>query len=193
MHTAPAPIPGSTSSTGRKRKSVWSVPCNSAPAETRTLAKLALARGYATLERLSGAHYSENAAALLRVKARDEFMLASLKAPTDPAPRIWRWRGSTCTRCPIPEKAMAEFAEAQRLGAPLGRREVEQQGDVYRIRAQQEYDARLEAGDARCRLWRAASTGGFPASMKRTGTCASWTGSTRRRPASRAAKVVPWR
>jgi hypothetical protein len=28
--------------------------------------------------------------------------------------------------------------EAQRLGATLGRREVEQQGDVYRIRAQQQ-------------------------------------------------------
>ena len=33
---------------------------------------------------------------------------------------------------------MAEFAEAERRGAVLGRREVEQQGDVYRIRAQQE-------------------------------------------------------
>ena len=33
---------------------------------------------------------------------------------------------------------MAEFAAAERLGAALGHREVEQQGDVYRIRAHQE-------------------------------------------------------
>jgi hypothetical protein len=102
-----------------------------------TLAKLALARGYATLERLSGAHYSENAASLLRVKARDEFMLAAFKAPTDPAPRLALARVYVYS-LPDPEKAMAEFVEAQRLGATLGRREVEQQGDVYRIRAQQQ-------------------------------------------------------
>jgi hypothetical protein len=39
---------------------------------------------------------------------------------------------------PDPEKAMPEFAAAERLGAVLGPREVEQQGDVYRIRAHQE-------------------------------------------------------
>jgi Protein kinase domain len=103
----------------------------------RTLAKLALARGYATLDRLSGGHYSENAAGLLRLKARDEFMLASLKAPADPAPHLALARVYVYS-LPDPEKAMVEFAEAQKLGAPLGRREVEQQGDVYRIRAQQE-------------------------------------------------------
>src|ERR1035441_7520549 len=41
-----------------------------------TLAKLALTRGYATLERLNGAQYSETATAALRLKARDEFLLA---------------------------------------------------------------------------------------------------------------------
>src|ERR1035437_1661953 len=35
-------------------------------------------------------------------------------------------------------------------------------------------------------MWRAASTGGFPASMKPTGICGNWTRSTRRRRASRA-------
>ena len=35
-----------------------------------------------------------------------------------------------------PEKAMAEFATAERLGATLGRREIQQQGDAYRLRAQ---------------------------------------------------------
>jgi protein kinase-like protein len=105
--------------------------------EDRTLAKLALVRGYATLERLSGAQYSENAAALLRVKARDEFMLASHKVPADPAPHLALARVYVYSLTD-PEKAMVEFAEAEHLGAHLGRREVEQQGDVYRIRAQEE-------------------------------------------------------
>jgi hypothetical protein len=105
--------------------------------DDRTLAKLGLARGYATLERLNGAHYSENAASLLRLKARDEFLLASLKSPTDAAPHLGLARVYVYS-LPDPEKAMAEFAEAERRGAVLGRREVEQQGDVYRIRAQQE-------------------------------------------------------
>jgi hypothetical protein len=103
-----------------------------------TVAKLALARGYATLERLNGAQYSENAAAGLRLKARDEFMLASLKAPADAAPHLALARVYVYS-LPDPEKAMAEFAAAERLGAVLGRREVEQQGDVYRIRAHKEF------------------------------------------------------
>ena len=117
--------------------------------EDRTLAKLALARGYATLERLNGAQYSENAARLLRLKARDEFMLASLKAPPDPAPHLALARVYVYS-LPDPEKAMAEFAAAERLGAVLGRREVEQQGDVYRIQAQQElaHDWRQAMRDA---------------------------------------------
>jgi len=105
--------------------------------DDRTLAKLGLARGYATLKRLNGAHYSENAASLLRLKARDEFLLASLKSPTDAAPHLALARVYVYS-LPDPEKAMSEFAEAERRGAVLGSREVEQQGDVYRIRAQQE-------------------------------------------------------
>jgi serine/threonine protein kinase len=105
--------------------------------EDRTLVKLALARGYATLERLNGAQYSETAAAGLRLKAREEFTLAASKAPEDSAPHLALARLYVYS-LPDPEKAMAEFAEAQRLGAVLGHREVEQQGDVYRIRAHQE-------------------------------------------------------
>jgi hypothetical protein len=105
--------------------------------EERTAAKLALVRGYAILERLSGAQYSENAAALLRIKARDEFMLASLKAPADPAPHLALARIYTYS-LPDPPKAMAEFASAERLGTVLGRREIEQQGDSYRIWAHRE-------------------------------------------------------
>ena len=117
--------------------------------DDRTLAKLALVRGYATLERLNGAQYSENAAGLLRLKARDEFMLASLKAPTDAAPHLALARVYVYS-LPDPEKAMAEFAAAQRLGAKLGNREVEQQGDVYRIWSQRElaHDWRQARRDA---------------------------------------------
>jgi hypothetical protein len=105
--------------------------------DDRTIAKLALARGYATLERLSGGQYSDRAAAGLRVKARDEFLRAALRAPADPAPHLALARVYVYSM-PDPEKAMAEFASAQQQGATLGSREVEQQGDVYRIRAQQE-------------------------------------------------------
>jgi hypothetical protein len=102
--------------------------------DDRTAGKLALARGYATLERLNGAQYSETAATGLRLKARDEFTLAAWKAPADPAPHLALARTYVYS-LPDPEKAMTEFAAAERLGAVLGPREVEQQGDVYRIRA----------------------------------------------------------
>jgi hypothetical protein len=64
-------------------------------------------------------------------------MLASLKAPADTAPHLALARVYVYS-LPDPEKAMAEFAAAERLGAVTGRREVEQQGDVYRIRAHME-------------------------------------------------------
>jgi hypothetical protein len=105
--------------------------------DDRTAAKLALARGYATLERLNGAQYSETAATGLRLKARDEFLLAASKAPADSAPHLALARVYVYS-LPDPEKAMAEFAAAERLGAVLAPREVQQQGDVYRIRAHQE-------------------------------------------------------
>jgi serine/threonine-protein kinase len=101
-----------------------------------TLGKLSLSRGYATLERLNGGQYSDRAATQLRLKVRDEFMLAARRMPADPAPHLALARVYVYS-IPSPEKAMAEFAAAERLGATLGRREVEQQGDVYRIRAAQ--------------------------------------------------------
>src|ERR1039457_4881034 len=57
--------------------------------------------------------------------------------PADPAPHLALARIYVYS-LPDPEKAMTEFAAAERSGAVLGRREVEQQGDVYRIRARQE-------------------------------------------------------
>jgi hypothetical protein len=109
-------------------------------ADERTLAKLALARGYGTLERLNGAQYSESAAAMLRLKARDDFMLASLKSPTDPAPHLALARVYVYS-LPDPEKATAEFAEAR--GGAAGRR-------LSHSRAAGT-GARLEARRARCR------------------------------------------
>ncbi len=105
--------------------------------DERTVAKLALARGYAALERLNGAQYSDHAAAGLRLKARDEFTQAALKIPADPAPRLALARIYVYS-LPNPEKAMGEFHAAEKNGAVLGNREVEQEGDAYRIRAQQE-------------------------------------------------------
>jgi eukaryotic-like serine/threonine-protein kinase len=105
-------------------------------ADDRTLARLALSRGYATLDRLNGGQYSDKAAAQLRIKARDDFMLSAHKLPNDPAPHLALARVYVYS-LPSPEKAMEEFAIAEHLGAVLGRREVQQQGDVYRIRAQQ--------------------------------------------------------
>ena len=64
-------------------------------------------------------------------------MLASLKSPTDPAAHLGLARVYTYS-LPDPAKAMAEFASAEHLGAVLGRREIEQQGDAYRIWAKWE-------------------------------------------------------
>ena len=62
MRTAPAPIPWLYEFDWPKAEICLERAVQLGAGEDRTLAKLALARGYATLERLSGAHYSENAA-----------------------------------------------------------------------------------------------------------------------------------
>jgi hypothetical protein len=98
-----------------------------------TLAKLALSRGYATLERLTGARYSEAAAAHLRGYARDQFVSAALKMPADPSPhlalaRFYLYNGAD------PKQALAELDAAERLGAVLGQREVEQRAEAIQLR-----------------------------------------------------------
>ena len=102
-------------------------------ADDRTLGELALARGYATLQRLEGGSYPEEAASRLRLEARDAFRAASAKMPADPEPHLALAREYVYT-LPNVDEAMGEFDEAQKLGAVLGRREVEQQGDAYRLR-----------------------------------------------------------
>ena len=120
------------------------------PANDQTLGKLALSRGYAMLERLSGAQYSDRSAAQLRLKARDEFAMAAQKMPRDGAPHLALARVYVYS-LPDVEQAMAEFAAAEQLGAALGRREIEQQADAYRIRAEGELKTNLRAAlrDAR--------------------------------------------
>jgi hypothetical protein len=109
--------------------------------DDRTLGKLALSRGYAVLERLMGGQYSETAATQMRLNARDFFANAALKLPRDPAPHLALARVYVYS-LPNLDQAMTEFASAKQLGAMLGRREIEQKGDAYRLRAQEEAAAR---------------------------------------------------
>jgi len=103
----------------------------------QVIGKLALSRGYAVLERLNGAQYSDRAAAELRLKARDEFASAAQRMPLDAGPHLALARVYVYS-LPDVDRAMAEFDAAEQLGAALGRREIEQQADAYRIRAERE-------------------------------------------------------
>jgi hypothetical protein len=116
-------------------------------ADDRTLGNLALARGYATLERLSGGAYSEASVAPLRLAARAEFSTAVRKLPASPAPHLALARVYAYW-LPDAERSVREFASAERLGAVLGPREIEQEGDAYRIRAQAEGATREASRDA---------------------------------------------
>ena len=102
--------------------------------DDRTLGKLALSGGYAMLERLIGGQYSEAAATQMRTAARDLFASAVMQLPQDPAPHLALARFYVYSQ-PNVDQAMQEFAAAQKLGAALGRREMEQEGDAYRLRA----------------------------------------------------------
>ena len=116
---------------------------------SRTKGELALAKGYATLERLSAGGYSETAAGQMSGAALDDFTHAQAALPSEAAPHLALARYSIYT-APDLERAMAEFAAAERLGAAIGRREIEQQADGYRLRAEREVARR--AGQA----WRDA-------------------------------------
>jgi len=100
----------------------------------RTQGELALAKGYATLERLAAGPYTGGAAAQLRGEARTEFNAAAEKMPDQPDAHLALARLYVYALPDVP-KAMWEFALAERMGAALGRREIEQQGDAYRLRA----------------------------------------------------------
>jgi eukaryotic-like serine/threonine-protein kinase len=90
----------------------------------RVLSELALSRGYAALA--VGAD-SESTVALFHEAAR---LQPGAAAPHLALARLFVYA------VPNVEIALEEFAVAERLGATLGAREIEQQGDAYRLRAE---------------------------------------------------------
>jgi len=102
--------------------------------DDHTLGKLALSRGYAALERLDGGQYADPAASQVRMYALNQFAGAAQRLPREAAPHLALARVYVYS-LPDVDRAMEEFAAAERLGAVLGRREIQQQGDAYRIRA----------------------------------------------------------
>jgi serine/threonine-protein kinase len=121
--------------------------------DDQTLGHLDLVSGYADLDRLGGNEYSPSAAAQLRIQARDAFFAAARKLPGDPRPHLALARVYVYS-LPDPDRAMREFSAAEHFGATLGSREIEEQGDAYRIRAMRELksspkQARRDAQTAR--------------------------------------------
>ncbi|HKE25711.1 MAG TPA: serine/threonine-protein kinase [Bryobacteraceae bacterium] len=104
---------------------------------SRTRGELALAKGYGTLARLAAGTYSEAAVGQLSGAALDDFAQARAALPSDAMPHLALACYYVYT-APDLEKAMTEFAAGERLGAALGRREIEQKADGYRLRAQRE-------------------------------------------------------
>jgi len=100
-----------------------------------------LARGYATLERVAGDRYFGIARAQSVAAARADFTEAAQQMPRDADPHLALARLYVYSLHDL-EEALAEFAAAQRLGAALGPREIEQQADAWRMRAEGEAAAR---------------------------------------------------
>ena len=159
--------------------------------DDRTLAKLALARGYATLERLNGAHYSENAAAAAAPQGARRVHAGRAQGAHATPPRIWRWRGSTSTRCPIPRRRWRSLPR-RNGAAPCWDAARSSSRAMSTAFARSRNWRATGGGPCAMPMWRAASTAGFPASMKPTGICARWTRSTPPAPRKpRHAEVLP--
>lgn len=106
-------------------------------ASPSTQGGLALAKGYGTLERLAEGNFSAPAVVKLGAMVRADFTKAATAMPNDPGPHLALARLYVYT-LPDVERAMQEFAIAERLGAGLGRREIEEQADAYRLHAERE-------------------------------------------------------
>ncbi len=123
--------------------------------DDRVLGELALSRGYAALERLSGSRYSAVAAAHTRIYARDQFAVAAGKMPESPDPHLALARVYVYW-LPSRDKAMGEFVAAEKLGAAMGPREQEQKAEALRMArpraAHRKKPARIYA--VRRRSWR---------------------------------------
>ena len=105
-------------------------------ADDLTLGRLALVRGYIELGRLDGDPHAA-AAAQWSASAREHFEEAARRMPLEAAPHLALARIYVYW-LPNVERAMAEFHAAGQLGAPWGQREIEQQGDAYRMEALRE-------------------------------------------------------
>jgi hypothetical protein len=119
--------------------------------DDETLGKLALAQGYAALEHLSVGEFSNAGAEQLRQEARGDFEEAAKRMPQNADAHLALARIFVYSM-PDLDRALAEFHQAETLGAKLGPREIEAQADAYRIRAQQ-----VEAIAPR-EAWQAAET-----------------------------------
>jgi hypothetical protein len=104
------------------------------PADPDTLAKLALARGYAIMLRIIDWKGSDRAELeSLRTEARGRFAEAALDAPQWPDPHLALARIFLYS-LPAFDRALEELGTAERLGDRLGSREIEQRADAYRLR-----------------------------------------------------------
>lgn len=112
-------------------------------ASDEALSKLALAKGYFALERLSRGPATDKEAVELRAQALSDFEEAARQAPQSPEPHLALARVYVYSM-PDLGRTRAEFAAAEKLGAKLGPREIEEEADAWRIRAQQ-----LRASNAR--------------------------------------------
>ncbi|HTS31672.1 MAG TPA: serine/threonine-protein kinase [Bryobacteraceae bacterium] len=117
--------------------------------------QLALSHGYSALERLSGGKYSPAAASHTRLYARDQFVFAARKLPESPDPHLALARVYVYW-LPSRDKALAEFAAAEKLGATIGPREKAQKADALRMvrprTARRKRSARIYA--VRRRVWK---------------------------------------
>jgi serine/threonine-protein kinase len=91
------------------------------------LGKLALSRGYSLLSRSLTPYYVE--------AALDAFTLAASRLPRSPDPQLGLARLYVYGRPDI-DKAFAAMRAAATLGYKLGPREIEQQADAWRMRAE---------------------------------------------------------
>jgi hypothetical protein len=118
--------------------------------DDRTIGELALSKGYATLQRVEGGRYAAEAARRQGIYARDQFFIAAIHMPASPTPHQALARVYVYA-LPNIDRAFEQFAQAEKLGAALGRREIEQQGDAYRQQALSESPRQARADIAAAR------------------------------------------
>jgi len=119
--------------------------------DQETLGKLALAKGYAVLDHLSIGDFTDDRVAQLRKQARADFEEAVQRIPASADAHLALARIFVYSM-PDLDRALTEFHRAEALGAKPGSREIEEQADAWRIRAQQ-----LESSAPR-EAWQAAQT-----------------------------------